>query len=160
MSGRTPYVLGALRKANETGATSVSLTCNPNGPAAELAQIASSPSVGPEVLTGATRLKSGSAQKMVLNMLSTASMIRTGKVYRNLMVDLEATNEKLRARAVRVVMQAADCTAEAAQAALKASGNQVKPAILMLLLNIDTAEARARLDSAGGVIRAALGSGA
>lgn len=160
VSGRTPYVLGALRKANEAGATSVSLTCNPNGPAAELAQIAISPIVGPEVLTGSTRLKSGSAQKMVLNMLSTASMIRTGKVYRNLMVDLEATNEKLRARAVRVVMQAADCTAEAAQAALKASGNQVKPAILMLLLNIDTAEARARLDSAGGVIRAALGSGA
>lgn len=157
VSGRTPYVLGGLRRANAVGATSVAVTCNPGSPAAELADIAIAPVVGPEVLTGSTRLKSGTAQKLVLNMLSTASMIRIGKVYKNLMVDLTATNDKLKARAIRVVMQATECSTETAEAALVAADQEVKPAILALLLGLDAETARARLDRANGRIRVALG---
>ncbi|HAS4358813.1 TPA: N-acetylmuramic acid 6-phosphate etherase, partial [Vibrio cholerae] len=102
-SGRTPYVIGALEYANDLGATTIALSCNPDSPIAEIAQIAISPVVGPEALTGSTRLKSGTAQKLVLNMLTTASMIRLGKSYQNLMVDVRATNRKLIARAVRIV---------------------------------------------------------
>jgi N-acetylmuramic acid 6-phosphate etherase len=158
VSGRTPYVLGGLHKANAVGALTVAVTCNPGSPATELASISISPVVGPEVLTGSTRLKSGTAQKLILNMLSTASMIRIGKTYQNLMVDLTATNDKLKARAIRVVMQATECSADTAEAALVAAGQEVKPAILTLLLGIDAATARARLDAADGVVRAALGS--
>ncbi|PAS12554.1 N-acetylmuramic acid 6-phosphate etherase, partial [Vibrio cholerae] len=113
-SGRTPYVIGALEYANDLGATTIALSCNPDSPIAEIAQIAISPVVGPEALTGSTRLKSGTAQKLVLNMLTTASMIRLGKSYQNLMVDVRATNRKLIARAVRIVMQATDCQREEA----------------------------------------------
>jgi N-acetylmuramic acid 6-phosphate etherase len=158
VSGRTPYVLGGLHKANAVGALTVAVTCNPGSPATELASISISPVVGPEVLTGSTRLKSGTAQKLILNMLSTASMIRIGKTYQNLMVDLTATNDKLKARAIRVVMQATECSADTAEAALVAAGQEVKPAILTLLLGIDAATARTRLDAADGVVRAALGS--
>ena len=156
VSGRTPYVLGGLRKANEIGATSVAITCNPGSPATQIAEISISPNVGPEVLTGSTRLKSGTAQKLVLNMLSTASMIRIGKVYTNLMVDLDASNAKLKARAIRVVMQAAECSADEARQALARADHQVKPAILSLILNIDIETARVRLARANGIIGVAL----
>lgn len=132
-SGRTPYVIGALEYANDLGATTIALSCNPDSPIAEIAQIAISPVVGPEALTGSTRLKSGTAQKLVLNMLTTASMIRLGKSYQNLMVDVRATNRKLIARAVRIVMQATDCQREEAEALLKESHNNAKLAILMHL---------------------------
>lgn len=128
-SGRTPYVIGALEYANDLGATTIALSCNPDSPIAEIAQIAISPVVGPEALTGSTRLKSGTAQKLVLNMLTTASMIRLGKSYQNLMVDVRATNRKLIARAVRIVMQATDCQREEAEALLKESHNNAKLAI-------------------------------
>ncbi|MDF5377181.1 N-acetylmuramic acid 6-phosphate etherase, partial [Vibrio parahaemolyticus] len=118
-SGRTPYVIGGLEYANELGATTVALSCNPDSPIADIADIAISPVVGPEALTGSTRLKSGTAQKLVLNMLTTASMIRLGKSYQNLMVDVKATNAKLVARAARIVMQATDCTNQEAKTALK-----------------------------------------
>lgn len=114
-SGRTPYVIGALEYANQLGATTVALSCNPASDIANIAQIAISPVVGPEALTGSTRLKSGTAQKLVLNMLTTASMIRLGKSYENLMVDVKATNAKLVARATRIVMQATDCNKQQAE---------------------------------------------
>lgn len=156
VSGRTPYVLGALRHGRAVGAVTVALSCNPDSAVAALADIAISPVVGPEVLTGSTRLKSGTAQKLVLNMLTTASMICIGKAYGNLMVDLRVTNDKLAARATRIVMQATGCTEHEAQAALAAAGGQVKPAILMLLTGLEAAAACARLEAAGGVLRAAL----
>lgn len=156
VSGRTPYVLGALRHGRAVGAVTVALSCNPDSAVAALADIAISPVVGPEVLTGSTRLKSGTAQKLVLNMLTTASMICIGKAYGNLMVDLRVTNDKLAARATRIVMQATGCTEDEAQAALAAAGGQVKPAILMLLTGLEAAAACARLEAAGGVLRAAL----
>lgn len=156
VSGRTPYVLGALRHGRAVGAVTVALSCNPGSAVADLAEIAISPVVGPEVLTGSTRLKSGTAQKLVLNMLTTASMIRIGKAYGNLMVDLRVTNDKLAARATRIVMQATGCTATEAQEALAAAGGQVKPAILILLTGLAPDAASARLEAAGGVLRAAL----
>lgn len=111
VSGRTPYVIGGLAYAATIGATTVALSCNPDSTIATMAEIAISPVVGPEILTGSTRLKSGTAQKLVLNMLTTASMIRIGKTYENLMVDVSATNNKLVARASRIVMQATGCGA-------------------------------------------------
>ena len=133
-SGRTPYVIGGLEYANEIGATTVALSCNPDSPIADIANIAICPVVGPEALTGSTRLKSGTAQKLVLNMLTTASMIRLGKSYQNLMVDVKATNNKLVARAARIVMQATDCSKEQATEVLKQTDYEVKLAILMLSL--------------------------
>ncbi|MEF1289064.1 N-acetylmuramic acid 6-phosphate etherase, partial [Vibrio sp. M260118] len=130
-SGRTPYVIGALQYANDLGATTVALSCNPNSTIADIAQIAISPVVGPEALTGSTRLKSGTAQKLVLNMLTTASMIRLGKSYQNLMVDVKATNKKLIARAARIVMQATDCDKNQATETLKLTDYDVKLSILM-----------------------------
>ncbi|WP_127904025.1 N-acetylmuramic acid 6-phosphate etherase [Solirhodobacter olei] len=156
VSGRTPYVLGALKEGRQRGAATVSISCNPGSAADALADIAIAPVVGPEVLTGSTRLKSGTAQKLVLNMLTTASMIRIGKAYGNLMVDLRVTNDKLAARATRIVMQATGCSMADAEAALEASQQEVKLAILMLLTGDDARAARARLDAAGGVLRSAL----
>lgn len=156
VSGRTPYVLSALRHAREAGAATVAVSCNPASAAAALAGIAISPVVGPEVLTGSTRLKSGTAQKLVLNMLTTASMIRLGKAYGNLMVDLRATNDKLAARALRIVMQATGCGAAEGEAALARAGQEVKLAILTLLTGEAVEAARARLAAAEGVLRAAL----
>lgn len=156
VSGRTPYVLSALRHARGRGATAVALSCNPDAPVASLADIAILPIVGPEVLTGSTRLKSGTAQKLVLNMLTTASMLRIGKAYGNLMVDLQASNEKLKARAARVVMQATRCPQEVAEIELERAGNDVKLAIMSLLTGEDLSTAGKRLDAAGGVLRAAL----
>ena len=155
-SGRTPYVLGGLEYAHNMGATTVALACNSGSAIGLAADIAIEPEVGPEVITGSTRLKSGTAQKLVLNMLSTASMIRIGKVYQNLMVDLNASNFKLEARALRIVMQATDATEAQAAAALTAADNQVKLAILMLLSGVDKGEAQARLVQYKGVLNGAL----
>lgn len=156
VSGRTPYVLGALAHARGIGAATVALSCNPDSAIAALADIAISPVVGPEVLTGSTRLKSGTAQKLVLNMLTTASMIRIGKTYQNLMVDVRPTNLKLMARAVRIVMQASGCEADAAQAALTQSGNDVKLAILITLTGLEPDAARGMLARSGGFLRRAI----
>ncbi|EGR0077484.1 N-acetylmuramic acid 6-phosphate etherase [Vibrio cholerae] len=155
-SGRTPYVIGALEYANDLGATTIALSCNPDSPIAEIAQIAISPVVGPEALTGSTRLKSGTAQKLVLNMLTTASMIRLGKSYQNLMVDVRATNHKLIARAVRIVMQATDCQREEAEALLKESHNNAKLAILMHLTGMNYEQATAKLSQSDGFLRRAM----
>ncbi|WP_337912886.1 N-acetylmuramic acid 6-phosphate etherase [Vibrio cholerae] len=155
-SGRTPYVIGALEYANDLGATTIALSCNPDSPIAEIAQIAISPVVGPEALTGSTRLKSGTAQKLVLNMLTTASMIRLGKSYQNLMVDVRATNRKLIARAVRIVMQATDCQRKEAEALLKESHNNAKLAILMHLTGMNYEQATAKLSQSDGFLRRAM----
>lgn len=155
-SGRTPYVIGALSYANELGATTVALSCNPDSPIAEIAEIAISPVVGPEALTGSTRLKSGTAQKLVLNMLTTASMIRLGKSYQNLMVDVKATNKKLLARATRIVMQATDCDKAQATSTLEETEFDVKLAILMILTGLGIQEAREQLHHQQGFLRAAV----
>lgn len=158
VSGRTPYVIGALEHAAKVGAATVALTCNPDSPIARMAEISIAPVVGPEVVTGSTRMKSGTAQKLVLNMLSTASMVRIGKTFQNLMVDMQATNKKLIARAVRVVMQATECTAEEAEAALAGAGNDMKVAILTVLTGQSVEQARASLVVSGGHLREALGN--
>ncbi|KYM74196.1 N-acetylmuramic acid 6-phosphate etherase [Pantoea agglomerans] len=155
-SGRTPYVLGALAYANELGATTVSLTCNPGSAMSQVAAIALTPVVGPEVVTGSSRMKAGTAQKLVLNMLTTGSMIRSGKVYGNLMVDVEATNQKLVQRQVNIVMHATDCDEATASAALTACGGHCKTAILMVLADLAADEAKALLSQHQGFIRQAL----
>jgi len=155
-SGRTPYVLGALAYANELGATTVALTCNPGSAMSQVAAIALTPVVGPEVVTGSSRMKAGTAQKLVLNMLTTGSMIRSGKVYGNLMVDVEATNQKLVQRQVNIVMQATDCDDATASAALIACGGHCKTAILMVLADLAADEAKALLSEHQGFIRQAL----
>ncbi len=156
VSGRTPYVFGGLNYARQLGATTVALSCNPASTIAGIADIAISPVVGPEVLTGSTRMKSGTAQKLVLNMLTTASMIRIGKSYQNLMVDLRPSNKKLVARAIRIVMQTAGCTAAQAKQALDSTGNDVKLAILVAITGMDVEAARAALGRAGGFLRKAI----
>lgn len=155
-SGRTPYVIGALNYAKSLGATTVAVSCNPDSPIASMADIAISPVVGPEALTGSTRLKSGTAQKLVLNMLTTASMIRLGKSYQNLMVDVKATNKKLVARAVRIVMQATECDKATAERLLLLSDNNAKVAILMQLAGIDHQQAVERLAQNDGFLRKAV----
>lgn len=156
VSGRTPYVIGALDYAKSLGVVTVGLTCNPDSAIARMADISIAPLVGPEVITGSTRLKSGTAQKLVLNMLSTASMIRIGKTYQNLMVDVRTSNEKLLARAVRIVMQATDCLEREAEQALGRTGYDVKLAILTILTGQSVEDARAAMANAGGVLRRAL----
>lgn len=155
-SGRTPYVIGGLNYAKKVGATAVALSCNPQSTIAAIADIAISPVVGPEALTGSTRMKSGTAEKLVLNMLTTASMIRIGKTYENLMVDLKASNKKLVARAARIVMQATECTLEVAQAALEQTENDVKLAILIVMTGMNLADARSALDGSSGFLRQAI----
>ena len=156
VSGRTPYVIGALTYARAIGAGTVALSCNPNAAIAPLSDIAIAPVVGPEVLTGSTRMKSGTAQKLVLNMLTTASMIGIGKTYQNLMVDVNVTNEKLANRAVRIVMQAAGCTPDEASRLLKQTGNDVKLAILIAMTGMPLEAARGALRQAGGFLRTAI----
>ncbi|MEQ9920665.1 N-acetylmuramic acid 6-phosphate etherase [Pectobacterium brasiliense] len=155
-SGRTPYVIGALRYARDVGCRTAAISCNPHSPIAQEALVAISPVVGPEALTGSTRLKSGTAQKLVLNMISTGAMVKLGKVYQNLMVDVKATNVKLLDRACRIVVEATGAEREKAQQALVQADNEVKPAILMLLANIDVAAARERLKQHNGYLREAL----
>jgi N-acetylmuramic acid 6-phosphate etherase len=157
VSGRTPYVIGALEHAKAVGATTVALSCNPDSTIARLADIAISPVVGPEALTGSTRLKSGTAQKLVLNMLTTASMIRIGKTYQNLMVDLSVSNKKLEARAIRILVEVANCSADDAERLLVTAGNNVKLAILMALTGNDRPTAEAALENADGFLRRAAG---
>jgi N-acetylmuramic acid 6-phosphate etherase len=155
-SGRTPYVLGALRHARAAGAATVAVASNPGSPAAALADVAIEVVTGPEFIAGSTRMKAGTAQKLVLNTLSTLVMVRLGKTYGNLMVDLRADNAKLAARAERIVVLATGCSDGEARAALREAGGEVKPAILALLSGAPVAEARLQLDAAGGNLRAAL----
>lgn len=156
-SGRTPYVLGGLGYAKSLGCETISVSCNADGPMAELADISIAPVVGPEVVTGSTRMKAGTAQKMVLNMLSTGAMIKLGKVYGNLMVDVEATNLKLVERCKRIVMEAASATREQAEEQLEKTNYDVKLAIFVILSQMeDMDEARTILEGHRGYIRKAL----
>ncbi len=157
-SGRTPYVISALKYANEVGAKAVSVSCNPNSAIAKEADIEICAAVGPEILTGSTRMKSGTSQKLILNMLSTASMIRIGKTYQNLMVDVSASNAKLYARALLIVMQATDCDEETATQALKEAGNEAKLAILMVLTDTSAVQATDLLQQHHGFLRKAVKS--
>jgi N-acetylmuramic acid 6-phosphate etherase len=155
-SGRTPYVLGALGHAREQGALTIGLACNRDTPLAKLADIMIVPVVGPEVIAGSTRLKAGTAQKMVLNMLSTGAMILLGKTYGNMMVDMRATNEKLRERAIGIVQMATGLDREEAAAALEISDNETKTAIFSLCTHLTPEQARERLAAHGNRLRAAL----
>lgn len=151
-SGRTPYVLGAMAHARAVGATVCSISCNPGSPLAQAADINMVAVVGPEIVTGSSRMKAGTAQKLILNMLSTGAMIRTGKVYGNLMVDVEATNAKLVERQKRIVMEATDCERAVAERALAQADNHCKTAIVMILAGLTADEARTRLQSSNGFI--------
>ena len=155
-SGRTPYVIGALEYAKSLGSVTVSIASNPNSAMANIVDIAIDTVVGPEVLTGSSRLKSGTAQKLVLNMLTTASMILMGKCYQNLMVDVQASNEKLKARAIRIVMQATDCNKALAEETLKQADQNAKLAIMMILSGLDRAQAEALLEKHQGKLQLAL----
>ena len=155
-SGRTPYVLGGLHYAGTVGCHTAAISCNPGSPIGKAAQLAIEVVPGPECLTGSTRLKAGTAQKLILNMISTATMVRCGKTYENLMVDVVPSNEKLRVRAENIVMEAASVTREQAQEALRQSHDRVKTAILMLLIGCGPEEAEARLEKTNGHIRQAM----
>lgn len=155
-SGRTPYVIGALEYAKSLGSVTVSIASNPNSAMANIVDIAIDTVVGPEVLTGSSRLKSGTAQKLVLNMLTTASMILMGKCYQNLMVDVQASNEKLKARAIRIVMQATDCDKTVAEDTLKQAKQNAKLAIMMILSGLDRTQAEALLEKHQGKLQLAL----
>ena len=155
-SGRTPYVLGCMEYAKELGAPTVSVTCCPGSVLDEFADIGIAPAPGPEVVTGSTRMKSGTAQKMVLNMLSTGAMIKLGKVYGNLMVDVKPSNEKLIRRCVTIVCAATECDEATATAALEACDYRPKTAIIMVLCGVGAEDARALLEKAGGRIARVL----
>ena len=155
-SGRTPYVIGALEYAESLGSVTVSIASNPNSAMANIVDIAIDTVVGAEVLTGSSRLKSGTAQKLVLNMLTTASMILMGKCYQNLMVDVQASNEKLKARAIRIVMQATDCDKALAEETLKQADQNAKLAIMMILSGLDRAQAETLLEKHQGKLQLAL----
>ncbi|MDP1720643.1 MAG: N-acetylmuramic acid 6-phosphate etherase [Candidatus Nanopelagicaceae bacterium] len=155
-SGRTPYVRGALAYARQVGALTIGLTSNLDSEMSKDVEHPLEIDTGPELLAGSTRLKSGTAQKLVLNMISTITMVRLGKTFGNLMVDLQITNEKLRDRAVRIIMQATGAPYTKATAVLEESGNEVKVAILMLLLGVDAPSARVRLQAASNRVQDAL----
>lgn len=155
-SGRTPYVIGGLEYANKIGALTISITCNKNSEVAKTAKISIAPVVGAEVVTGSTRLKSGTAQKLVLNMLSTGTMIKLGKVYGNLMVDVRATNEKLVERAKKIVCEATGITREESEKILKETDFDVKLSIFMTLSKLNKNEAKKILDANKGYIAKAL----
>ena len=155
-SGRTPYVVGALQYAKEVGAGSIALSCNLNSELSKYADIAIEVDTGAEILAGSTRLKAGTAQKLVLNMISTVSMINLGKTYGNLMVDLQVSNIKLRDRAIRIIQAATSCDVERAQDALRESKDQVKVAIVMILLDSSAERALELLKASGSRVRAAL----
>ncbi len=155
-SGRTPYVIGSMNYAKSVGAKVAALSCNANSPMADIADINITPIVGAEVVTGSSRMKAGTAQKLVLNMLTTGAMIRTGKVFGNLMVDVEATNAKLIQRQKNIVVEATGCSESQAAEALTQCNNHCKTAILMILLNINADLAAAKLIKHHGFIRHAL----
>ncbi|MBF6979150.1 N-acetylmuramic acid 6-phosphate etherase [Aerococcaceae bacterium zg-BR22] len=152
-SGRTPYVIGGLTYAKQIGAATVALACNAQSKIGEVADIRVEVIPGPEVLTGSTRLKAGTAQKLVLNMISTAAMIKQGKVYQNLMVDVIATNDKLKKRCENIVQEATGASDEQVQQALEVSHGEVKTAIIMLLMGLSYEEATEQLTQANGYIR-------
>jgi N-acetylmuramic acid 6-phosphate etherase len=155
-SGRTPYVIGALKYAKEIGAGSIALSCNLNSELSKYADIAIEVDTGAEILAGSTRLKAGTAQKLVLNMISTVSMINLGKTYGNLMVDLQVSNIKLRDRAIRIIQAATNCDVKKAKDALQESKDQVKVAIVMILLDTSAEKALELLKASGSRVRAAL----
>lgn len=155
-SGRTPYVIGGLEYAKSIGAPTISIACSPNSEIAKLADIPLTVVTGPEVITGSTRMKAGTAQKLVLNMLSTGTMIKLGKVYSNLMVDLMATNRKLEERSIRIVMEATGENREISQKALAACKGKAKTAIFMLLSGLTPEEATTALDNSNGFVSKAL----
>lgn len=155
-SGRTPYVRGAIAYAKERGALTIGLACNAHTPLEKEVEIMIAPVVGPEVISGSTRLKAGTAQKMVLNMLSTGAMILLGKTFGNLMVDVQATNYKLQQRALSIVRQATGLEEDAARSLLEVTGGEVKTAILVAKANISPEQARERLAARGYALRAAL----
>jgi len=156
-SGTTPYVVGALRYARGIGAMTVAVTSNLRMPVGRVAKIVIAPEVGPEVLTGSTRLKAGTSQKMVLNMLSTGVMARLGHVYENLMIDMMLTNEKLAERAVRILREASGASVSAAEQALRAGRHDLRVALVILKLRIGAVEAKRRLKAVGGDLRKAIG---
>lgn len=155
-SGRTPYVLGAMAYANSVGATVAAVACNPGSEMGLAADIAIEPIVGPEVVTGSSRMKAGTAQKLVLNMITTGAMIRSGKVYSNLMVDVEASNAKLLQRQINIVVEATQCTHQEAEEVLNACNRHCKTAILMVLSGLPVDQASALLTENRGFIRNAL----
>lgn len=152
-SGRTPYVIGGLKFAKKISAFTISIACSAHAPISNISDIALEAVTGAEVITGSTRMKAGTAQKLILNMLSTASMIKLGKVYQNLMIDVNASNNKLYERACRIVMAATDITHEEAAKLLKITGGKVKPAIIMHLMQIDFTAAQKLLKDNDGFIR-------
>ncbi|HGN0842232.1 TPA: N-acetylmuramic acid 6-phosphate etherase [Proteus mirabilis] len=155
-SGRTPYVIGALEYARSLGTVTGAISCNPDSPIAQRADIAITPIVGPEVVTGSSRMKAGTAQKLVLNMITTGAMIKMGKVFGNLMVDVEATNAKLIERQIRIVMQATECERATAEQALAQCQRHCKTAILMILAGVNAQQATQLLAQNKGFIRQAL----
>jgi N-acetylmuramic acid 6-phosphate etherase len=156
-SGTTPYVLGAMKYAQGRGTTTIAVMANRDMPLARLAKIAIGVGVGAEVLTGSTRLKAGTSQKMVLNMLSTAVMVKLGHAYENLMIDAVMTNRKLQGRAVRILMEASGAGVSAAEDALRAAGRDMRMGLVMLKLGVEAREARKKLKAAGGNLRTSLG---
>ncbi|MGC5025391.1 N-acetylmuramic acid 6-phosphate etherase [Tsukamurella sp. DT100] len=155
-SGRTPYVIGGLDHARAVGASTVALSCNPGAAISAHAQVAIEVDNGPEVLTGSTRLKAGTSQKLILNMISTAAMVRTGKAYSNLMVDVAPSNVKLAGRVVRIIREATGADEAAARAASAAADGHAKTAIVMILADVDAPTARRRLVDADGLVRVAI----
>ncbi len=156
-SRRTPFVVAAVKKARELGAKTLYVTTNPRSEFNLEVDVAICPEVGPEVIMGSTRMKSGTAQKLVLNMLTTAAMVRLGKVYENMMVDLQLTNQKLVERSKRIIMMATGVDYESAAEHLKKSGGHVKTALVMIALGVPAEEARKRLEKADGFVRLAIG---
>ncbi|WP_035052354.1 N-acetylmuramic acid 6-phosphate etherase [Carnobacterium pleistocenium] len=155
-SGRTPYVIGGLDYATRVGAKTATISCNKQAEISQFAQMPIEVDAGPEVLTGSTRLKAGTAQKLILNMLSTGAMIGSGKVYQNLMVDVKPSNKKLEERSKRIIMQATECTYEKASEIFEAADQQVKLAIVMILTDSDKTTAAQKLTAAKGFIRETL----
>jgi N-acetylmuramic acid 6-phosphate etherase len=155
-SRRTPYVLGALERAKKAGAKTVFVFCNPTSKLRTKVDVAISPILGPEAIAGSTRMKAGSAQKMILNMLTTASMIKMGKVYQNLMVDLQVRSEKLVERSKRIIMMTTGVDYKKAKEYLEKAGGKVKTALVMILANVDKKTAEKRLRQAGGFVAKAI----
>lgn len=155
-SGSAPFVLGAVQEASARGAGTIALVNNKGSKLEALCQVTVAPVVGPEVIMGSTRMKSGTAQKLALNMLSTSVMVKLGKVYNNLMVDLQCTNKKLRDRSVRIFCAATGADSETASARLDQAGGKLKTAILMELAGLDRASAEARLEQSGGRLKKAV----
>ena len=158
-SRRTPYVVGAARYARDIGCKTLFITCTPRATFALEVDVAMCPVVGPEVVMGSTRMKSGTAQKLILNMITTASMIRLGKVYENMMVDLQMTNQKLVERSKRIVMTATGVEYDVATRILEDAGGHVKTALVMILAGVSADSARQRIEDAGGFVRGAIGLG-